>query len=139
MGWQDRDYASEDGRYPLFSEQPIRWLLFGRVFLFRFWGVDVYLHASMILISILVLLLGTPFGATPSDRVIFIVTLFGVVLLHEFGHIWGARRTGGDGREILMTPLGGLAMTQPSKTPPRARCSTTPAQKCAAYSIACVA
>ena len=37
--------------------------------------------------------------------------LFGIVLLHEFGHCFAARWTGGDAQEIMMTPLGGLAMT----------------------------
>ncbi len=39
--------------------------------------------------------------------------LFVSVLLHEFGHIVGARLTGGDGDEILIWPLGGLAMVSP--------------------------
>lgn len=112
MSWRDRDYAREGSGG--FSDNPLMWLLAGRVHLFRFWGVDVYLHASMIIVTVLVLLFGTPFGRTPSDRVIFVVVLFGIVLLHEFGHIWGARKTGGEGNEILMTPLGGLAMAQPA-------------------------
>jgi stage IV sporulation protein FB len=37
-----------------------------------------------------------------------------IVLLHEFAHILAARRTGGDGREILLWPLGGLAFTRPA-------------------------
>ena len=113
MGWQDRDYASGGSRYPLFSESPLLWLLGGRLFLFRFWRVNVYAHAFLLVVSVLVLIGGSPFGATASDRFIFIITLFGIVLLHEFGHIAGARMTGGTGEEIVMTPLGGLAMAQP--------------------------
>ncbi len=93
------------------------WLLRGRVFLFRFWDVDVYAHASLIVLSALVLLLGTPFGATPLDRFIFVVVLFGIVLLHEFGHIWGARISGGEAKHVELTPLGGLAFTMPAKGP----------------------
>jgi Zn-dependent protease len=37
------------------------------------------------------------------------VVLFGSVLLHEFGHCFGARYMGGEAREILIWPLGGLA------------------------------
>jgi len=40
-----------------------------------------------------------------------VVVLFGCVLLHEFGHCFGARHVGGEAREILIWPLGGLAMT----------------------------
>ena len=38
------------------------------------------------------------------------------VLLHEFGHIYGARLTGGSGNEILLWPLGGLAFVRPAGT-----------------------
>lgn len=38
------------------------------------------------------------------------------VLLHEFGHVIGTRATGGSADEILMWPLGGLAMVQPANT-----------------------
>ncbi|MFM8275032.1 MAG: site-2 protease family protein, partial [Gemmata sp.] len=41
-----------------------------------------------------------------------VVVLFVSVLLHEFGHCFGARYVGGDAREILMWPLGGLAYTE---------------------------
>ncbi len=38
------------------------------------------------------------------------------VLLHEFGHVFGARWTGGQADEILLWPLGGLAFVQPART-----------------------
>lgn len=41
------------------------------------------------------------------------VLLFGIVLLHELGHCFGARWVGGQADEILMWPLGGLATTRP--------------------------
>ena len=115
MGWRDRDYA-RDGRGG-FAENPLMWLLSGRVFLFRFWRVDVYAHASLLVLSVLVLLFGSPFGATPLDRFIFVVILFGIILLHEFGHISGARISGGEASHVELTPLGGLAFTAPAKGP----------------------
>ncbi|MCH7765652.1 MAG: M50 family metallopeptidase [Acidobacteria bacterium] len=39
--------------------------------------------------------------------------LFVVVLVHEFGHCFGARYTGGEADEILIWPLGGLAYASP--------------------------
>lgn len=42
--------------------------------------------------------------------------LFVSVVLHEFGHVIAARRTGGSGSEILIWPLGGLASVQPAAT-----------------------
>jgi stage IV sporulation protein FB len=43
------------------------------------------------------------------DAAIFMLILFVSVLLHEFGHCFGARATGGDAHEVLIWPLGGLA------------------------------
>ncbi len=40
---------------------------------------------------------------------LFLGLLFGIVLLHEFGHCFGARLVGGYADNILMWPLGGLA------------------------------
>lgn len=45
------------------------------------------------------------------------ILLFVSVLLHEFGHVIGARRTGGGGDEILIWPLGGLAYVHPAPRP----------------------
>jgi Zn-dependent protease len=43
--------------------------------------------------------------------------LFGCVFLHEFGHVFGARRVGGDVMEVLLWPLGGLAEPDVPPTP----------------------
>lgn len=115
MGWRDRDYAR--GTSGSFGENPLRWLLTGRVPLFELFDVRVSLHASFIVVALLVVLFGSPFGNTPQERVVFVALLFGIVLLHEFGHIFGARWSGGQGNDIEMTPLGGLAMAQPAKGP----------------------
>ena len=113
MGWRDRDYAREGTGG--FGDNPLMWLLRGRVPLFEVFGIRVVAHASLIVISVLVLLLGTPFGRTPLDRLTFVIVLFGVVLLHEFGHAFAARWSGGEAREVELTPLGGLALTMPGK------------------------
>ncbi len=42
--------------------------------------------------------------------------LFVTTLVHEFFHIAAAHLTGGDGDEILLWPLGGLAFTRPAPT-----------------------
>jgi stage IV sporulation protein FB len=43
------------------------------------------------------------------DEAILAAILFVTVLLHEFGHCFGARWVGGEANDILMWPLGGLA------------------------------
>jgi Zn-dependent protease len=47
----------------------------------------------------------------------FLAMLFGIVLIHEFGHCFGARSVGGDAENILMWPLGGLAYAHAPMTP----------------------
>lgn len=42
--------------------------------------------------------------------------LFVSVVLHEFGHVLGARRTGGSADEVHVTPFGGLALCLPAPT-----------------------
>src|SRR5262245_44455589 len=46
------------------------------------------------------------------DALVLMILLFLVVLLHEFGHCFVARMTGGEARDILMWPLGGLAYVE---------------------------
>ena len=59
-----------------------------------------------LLILVCLYRLGVPLGLVIS------ALLVGSVLLHEFFHIWGARATGGSGDEIILWPLGGLAMVR---------------------------
>jgi len=51
------------------------------------------------------------------DAAIVMALLFGSVLLHEFGHCFGARFMGGDAQEVLLWPLGGLAYVEVPQTP----------------------
>lgn len=44
------------------------------------------------------------------------VSLFGIVLLHEFGHAFACRSVGGEAGNIILWPLGGIAFVKP---PPR--------------------
>ncbi len=41
--------------------------------------------------------------------------VFVSIMLHEFGHVIAARRSGGSGNEILIWPLGGLAFVHPAQ------------------------
>jgi Zn-dependent protease len=44
------------------------------------------------------------------------VALFAIVLLHEFGHAFASRSVGGESKEILLWPFGGIAFV---RVPPR--------------------
>lgn len=79
----------------------------GRVFQIR-------IHVSWLLplvAAVLMYRLGWELGLAFSG------ILFGSILAHEFGHVFAARCSGGMSEEILLWPLGGLAMAQPGPTP----------------------
>jgi Zn-dependent protease len=44
------------------------------------------------------------------------VSLFAIVLMHEFGHAFACRSVGGEAHSIVLWPLGGIAFVKP---PPR--------------------
>ena len=114
MGWEDRPYYRD--REPS-SGNPLMWLLTGSVPLFTLFGVRVRAHASLLIIIGLVLLFGLGDGTGVAARVQFGSMLFLIILLHEFGHCFAARWTGGEANEVLMTPLGGLAMAMSRRRP----------------------
>src|SRR5712692_4399243 len=51
------------------------------------------------------------------EACMLMAVLFVSVLLHEFGHCFGARMVDGDAHEILLWPLGGLAAIEVPHTP----------------------
>lgn len=114
MGWEDRPYY-RDSRP---STNPLMWLWTGSVHLFNVAGIRVRIHASLLLVIALVLLFGLGgFGDSVLLRVQSMAMLFLIILLHEFGHCFAARSVGGSAEEILMTPLGGLAMAMAPRRP----------------------
>ena len=114
MGWEDRDY-SKDGRRPGWSSGGIGrafwWLLTGSVPLFTAFRIRVRIHAVFLVFLILQLVT----SSDPSWTLRWSTLLFCSVLLHEFGHCFGCRLVGGQADEILMWPLGGLAMCAPPR------------------------
>ena len=96
---------------------PLNWSLP----LFRAFGIQVRLHLLYIIIT-LGMLWRTAIQSESSRDVIefaliWVVLLFVIILLHEFGHCFAARRVNGDASEILMWPLGGLAFCEVPHTP----------------------
>jgi len=112
MGWEDRPYYRDRSSS---SMGPLQWLWSGTFPLFTAFGVHVRAHASLAVLAVLVLLFGV--GGTISSSVQFVTALFAIVVLHEFGHCFAARWVGGEADEILVTPLGGLAMAYAPRRP----------------------
>jgi Zn-dependent protease len=113
MAYQDRPYYRDQSG----STSPLMWLLTGSVPLFTAFGIRVRAHASMFVYAVMTLLLGLGSGFAWQDRVQSVTLLFAIVLLHEFGHCFAARWVGGSANDIVMHPLGGLAMASPPRRP----------------------
>lgn len=97
--------------------------------LFRAFGIPVRVHLFFFIVTIGLCL--RHINLLPHvwwvDIVLMdVVVLFGVILLHEFGHCFGARAVGGEARDILLWPLGGLATNEIPHNP-RALAITTAA------------
>lgn len=84
--------------------------------LFRLLGTDVYIHWSFFLVAIF-LVSSRPviYSSWAWDALLYLLA-FGLVMLHEFGHVIACRLMGGAADEIVLWPLGGLAYVAP---PPR--------------------
>lgn len=78
----------------------------------RLFGIDVFLHFTFLL---LLLFLGFVFWQTTQSftaamrGILFLLALFGCVVLHELGHALMARRYGIRTRDITLLPIGGVA------------------------------
>lgn len=75
-------------------------------------GIPVHLHWTFGLIFLYAFYIGFSQGAGLLGIVWIVglfIALFGCVLLHEFGHSLTARRYGIETRDIILTPIGGIA------------------------------
>jgi len=90
----------------------------GSIRLFQFKGIHVFLHWSWFVWALYVVQ-GGGVGKYSSRpwRVMEYLSLFVIVLLHEFGHSLACRQVGGQANQIVLWPLGGVAYVSP---PPRA-------------------
>jgi Zn-dependent protease len=78
----------------------------------RMFGIDVYMHATfLVLLAWIGLMHWTAEQslAAVAWGIVFVLALFGCVVLHEFGHALTARRYGIATRDITLLPIGGLA------------------------------
>ena len=86
--------------------------------LFRVFGIDVHMHATFLLL-LLYVALGKKSAGDAARAVLYILALFGCVLLHELGHALAARRFGVGTRDITLLPIGGVARLERIPTEPR--------------------
>src|SRR3712207_6172761 len=83
---------------------------------FRAFGVQVKIHLFFFVIVLGMYLRQVSLPGNPYHwgdvLLLTVVVVFVTVLLHEYGHCFGARYAGGDAKEILIWPLGGLAFVE---------------------------
>jgi len=89
----------------------------GSIHLFRFAGVDLYLHWSWFIVAMIEISSRRGSYGSLAFNVLEYLALFVIVLLHEFGHALACRSVGGRANEIVLWPLGGVAYVAPPQRP----------------------
>jgi len=88
----------------------------GSIRLFRFSGIDVFLHWSWFLVAAYEIQTRKGSYSSVTWNVLEYLALFLIVMIHEFGHALACRQVGGRADRIVLWPLGGVAYVDP---PPR--------------------
>jgi Zn-dependent protease len=88
----------------------------GSIRLFRFSGIDVFLHWSWFLVAAYEIQTRKGSYSSVTWNVLEYLALFLIVTIHEFGHALACRQVGGRADRIVLWPLGGVAYVDP---PPR--------------------
>ena len=89
----------------------------GTIRLFKFSGIQVYLHFSWFIVAAYQLSQRLNNYSSRIYAVYEYLALFAIVLLHEFGHALACRQTGGSANQIVLWPLGGIAFVDPPRRP----------------------
>jgi Zn-dependent protease len=89
----------------------------GSIRLFRFSGIDVFLHWSWFLVAVYEINGRKGNYSSISWNVAEYLALFLIVMLHEFGHSLACRQVGGTANRIVLWPLGGVAYVNPPQRP----------------------
>lgn len=85
--------------------------------LFRVSGIQVFIHWSWFVYALYKLSNRQGGYDEPAWNAAEYLSLFLIVLLHEFGHAFACRSTGGTADEIVLWPLGGVAFVRPPARP----------------------
>ena len=89
----------------------------GSIPLFRLFGVDVSLHWLWIVVAFYIIQARRQEYSSLVWNIAEYVTLFVIVLLHEFGHALACKSVGGKADRIILWPLGGVAFVRPPERP----------------------
>jgi Zn-dependent protease len=91
--------------------------LSGGIRLFRLFGITVFLHWSWLVVAYIEINRRSGHYSSLGWNVLEYVTLFAIVLMHEFGHSLACKSVGGQADRIMLWPLGGVAFVRPPERP----------------------
>lgn len=89
----------------------------GSFHLFNLVGIDVHLHWSWFLVAFYQIATRPNAYSSPVWKVAEYLSLFLIVLMHEFGHALACRQVGGTADQIVLWPLGGVAYVNAPQRP----------------------
>jgi Zn-dependent protease len=84
--------------------------------LFQLFGINVYLHWAWFFAAVYFVNQAKGYSS-PIWSVLECLSLFLIVLTHEFGHSLACRQVGGQANQIVLWPLGGVAYVSPPQRP----------------------
>ena len=85
--------------------------------LFKIADITVYVHWSWFLILLYVVQISDKTPSSLTLSILGLLTLFLIVLMHEFGHALACKQVGGQANQIVLWPLGGVAYVAPPQRP----------------------
>ena len=89
----------------------------GSIRLFRFAGIDLFLHWYWFLVAAFEIQNRATRYSSLTWNVLEYLALFLIVMVHEFGHALACRQVGGTSNQIVLWPLGGVAYVNPPQRP----------------------
>jgi len=89
----------------------------GSIHLFRFAGIDLFLHWSWFLVAAFEISNRAKSYSSLAWNALEYLALFLIVMLHEYGHALACRQVGGTANQIVLWPLGGVAYVNPPSRP----------------------
>lgn len=91
----------------------------GSLHLFQVNGIHVYVNWTWLLAAVFIIQQRSSGRMAPpvGSSIAWYLGLFGIVLLHEFGHALACKSVGGRAEQITLWPLGGIAFVDPPLRP----------------------
>src|SRR5579862_1177656 len=83
----------------------------------RVFGVPIRLHFTFLLLVVFLIFIGIGGKQSGATTALYVIALFGSVLIHELCHALVARMYGLHTREIVMFPIGGVSRLESQPKP----------------------